>query len=148
MKTVRFTAGFTLIELLIVMAIIGVLATLASVNFISVRERSRDSQRKSDLVQLQTSLELYHTDAGTYPTTAIFQSFSCNNPITYNTATYLKEMPCDPSTNAEYQFLPDATASTYKLYACLENKNDKAGTATNPGGTACSSAWYYVVENP
>jgi len=59
--------GFTLIELLIVIVIIGVLATLLMTNFVGVRQRGRDAQRKSDLRQIQAALELYRADVGQYP---------------------------------------------------------------------------------
>jgi prepilin-type N-terminal cleavage/methylation domain-containing protein len=41
--------GFTLIELLIVIAIIGILATLAVVAFTGAQQRSRDSKRVADI---------------------------------------------------------------------------------------------------
>ncbi|MBT3816923.1 MAG: prepilin-type N-terminal cleavage/methylation domain-containing protein, partial [Candidatus Magasanikbacteria bacterium] len=62
--------GFTLIELLVVIAIIGLLSTLAVVALGSAREKARDSKRLSDLKQMQTALELYYTDVGSYPTAA------------------------------------------------------------------------------
>src|SRR5579872_5421721 len=66
-NTTAKNKGFTLIELLIVLAIIGVLTGLLLANFIGVRERARDAQRKSDVKQIQTALELYRQDNGTYP---------------------------------------------------------------------------------
>ncbi|MBI2195693.1 MAG: type II secretion system protein [Candidatus Levybacteria bacterium] len=64
---VKREKGFTLVELLIVIAIIGVLTTLLMANFIGVRQRARDAQRKSDLRQIQSALELYRSDQGSYP---------------------------------------------------------------------------------
>jgi len=48
-------AGFTLVELLVVIVIISVLAGLLVSNFIGVRLRGRDAQRKSDLAQIQST---------------------------------------------------------------------------------------------
>lgn len=62
--------GFTLIELLVVIAIIGLLSTLAVVALNTARAKSRDSKRVADIKQMQTALELYFTDAGTYPVVA------------------------------------------------------------------------------
>ena len=39
-------SAFTLIELLVVISIIGALATIFIANFMGIRERARDSQRK------------------------------------------------------------------------------------------------------
>src|SRR5437588_640087 len=64
---VTSSKGFTLIELLVVIAIIGILATIVMVNVLSVRSRARDTQRKSDIRQIQSALELYRADQGSYP---------------------------------------------------------------------------------
>ena len=60
--------GFTLIELLVVVAIIGLLATLSIVALNNARARARDARRVADVKQIQTALELYYNDNGTYPT--------------------------------------------------------------------------------
>lgn len=77
----NFKKGFTLIELLIVIAIIGVLATLLMVNFIGVRQRARDAQRKSDLRQIQSALEIYRSDQGSYPASII--NCTCNGSVCF-----------------------------------------------------------------
>ncbi len=58
--------GFTLIELLIVIAIIGLLATLGIISMTSARAKARDSKRISDLTQIRSAMELYYNDKGTY----------------------------------------------------------------------------------
>lgn len=52
--------GFTLIELLIVIAIIGLLASVVLVSFPSSTAKSRDSSRIQELKQIQTALLLYY----------------------------------------------------------------------------------------
>lgn len=61
--------GFTLIELLIVIAIIGLISTLAVVSISSARRKSRDSKRVADMKQLQTAIEMFYGANGTYKPT-------------------------------------------------------------------------------
>lgn len=59
--------GFTLIEILIVVAIIGILASVVLVGLGSSQKAARDARRVSDLRQIQTALELYMKTEGVYP---------------------------------------------------------------------------------
>jgi len=59
--------GFTLIELLIVVAIIGILSSIASVNFIQASIRAKVARAKSELRAITTGLELYCVDHNKYP---------------------------------------------------------------------------------
>jgi prepilin-type N-terminal cleavage/methylation domain-containing protein len=59
--------GFTLIELLIVIAIIGILSSIAVVSVGNVRRLARDSKRLADIKQLQTALEMYFNENNAYP---------------------------------------------------------------------------------
>lgn len=58
----RSEKGFTLIELLIVIAIIGILATIALPQFNQYRNRAYDSAVKSDLHDLYLSCKAYWGD--------------------------------------------------------------------------------------
>lgn len=152
----NFKKGFTLIELLIVIAIIGVLATLLMVNFVGVRQRARDAQRKSDLRQIQSALEIYRSDNSSYP--ASLTNCTCNsNPCLGSptcTATYMQKIPADPSGTTYYNsgnyYFTSTGGTTYTLGACLENTADtqQGTTGTSPGGSGCTSNWYFVVNNP
>lgn len=68
MKKYKAT-GFTLVELLIVIAIIGILASLVLVSISTAQKRGRDSKRIADTKQMMNALELYYTDNKAYPTT-------------------------------------------------------------------------------
>lgn len=59
--------GFTIIELLIVIAIIGVLATMVIFSVRAAEERGRDAKRQADMAQLQKALAYYHAETGAYP---------------------------------------------------------------------------------
>ncbi|MCX6798257.1 MAG: prepilin-type N-terminal cleavage/methylation domain-containing protein [Candidatus Falkowbacteria bacterium] len=87
--------GFTLIELLVVIAIIGLLSTLSIVALNNARARSRDARRVSDIKQMQTALELYFNDVGTYPSQNIIASATIAN----GSVTYMKTVPTPPTPN-------------------------------------------------
>jgi len=63
--------GFTLVELLVVLAIIGILLSLAVGGIRIVQEVNRDTQRKALVRDIQLSLESYNEKHNQYPTTGI-----------------------------------------------------------------------------
>ncbi|HUF12914.1 MAG TPA: prepilin-type N-terminal cleavage/methylation domain-containing protein [Longimicrobiales bacterium] len=61
--------GFTLIELLIVVVVIGILAAIASAKFSAVRNRSFMAVTQTDMKNLVTKQEFYHSASYTYAPT-------------------------------------------------------------------------------
>lgn len=59
--------GFTLLELIIVVAIIGILATIIITALGSAKEKGRDGRRERDIHEIQTALGLYYPDHHEYP---------------------------------------------------------------------------------
>lgn len=146
---IKNSQGFTLIELLTVISIIGILTGLLTVSFLGVRVRGRDAQRKSDIKQIQSALELYRADNDQYPATNTFNSIGCGSA--WGTSViYMTKMPCDPSTGSMYNYSL-TSATSYNIGSCLENTNDtKDGTSTKPswwGTSTCTPAFYYVTQN-
>lgn len=166
--------GFTLIELLIVVAIIGILAALLTSNFVALRERARDAQRKSDLRQLQSALELYRSDKGSYPQTSannyqlpssvISGDGNCPDAGSFTSGgtTYMQKIPCDPLGTSyfdtgDYYYTSDGT--TYTLAACIENVNDNdtnivavtpPSAPSNVSGCPVvnSKEYFFELQNP
>lgn len=71
MFSLKKSKGFTIVELLIVIVVIGILATLVIVTFAGIQQKGRDSQRKTDINALQSHVEAYYAQTGTYPTAAM-----------------------------------------------------------------------------
>jgi len=136
--------GFTLLELLIVITIIGILAALLLVNFINIRQRGRDAQRKSNIRQIQTALELYRSDQTAYPNPSLP---ACPNGLSFGTTLYMQSIPCDPMGGSYFY---TSNGGTYTLAACIENKNDNDPNTTTipPAGFNCATGHYFVVTNP
>jgi general secretion pathway protein G len=136
--------GFTLIELLVVVVIIAILAALLMVNFIGVRQRGRDAERKSDLRQIQAALELYRSDNGFYPTNSPFPTGSaCGSQFAFNSVIYMRAIPCDPlsttTTQIPYVYSSPDSGVTYTIFTCLENTSDM-DRDTGSGGSPVPQA--------
>jgi prepilin-type N-terminal cleavage/methylation domain-containing protein len=67
MKISNNSKGFTLIELLVVIAIIGVISSIVVSGLNNARGRARDTKRMQDMLNIQTGLESYYADHGSYP---------------------------------------------------------------------------------
>lgn len=158
--------GFTLIELMVVMAILGVLVTIAVVSFRSSQGRGRDAQRKSDLKQIGNALELFYSDYDKYPSDVggIIQGCPYNpgtgaggacswgeDEISDGKTSYFKKVPDDPSDGFTYYYriVDPPSNQKYQLFAYLENTEDPAcigGDCVNPpvtvtcGGKLCNFA--------
>lgn len=125
MKAMKKKTGFTLLELLIVIAIIGILASLATVSYASAQKKARDSQRQSDLKAIQNALEQYYADnQGSYPTScaAIGEATDEVGDL------YLPMgLPTDPKTDTAYTNTGTCSASSYRVCADLENDGTFTG---------------------
>ena len=64
----KYPAGFTLLELLIVVAIIGILASITVPLYSSYTTRAVNSAAQSDLRNLKSAMESFYTDNQGYPT--------------------------------------------------------------------------------
>jgi len=127
----KLQAGFTIIELLIVIAIIGILATLVLTNFQGAQAKGRDVTRKSDINSLYQKLEEFYNENGGYPDAALtttvlpgtdvgaFADADGNNLVSTFTASTTKPTLAPGNTN-EY------------AYAGYQNCN-----TTTPTGFSC-----------
>jgi prepilin-type N-terminal cleavage/methylation domain-containing protein len=140
----RSDAGFTLIELLVVIALIAILATsvMTLLNPVGEMQKALDSKRKSDLAQLQRTLELYYHDKGLYPPALNFGS---------PWQPYSPKLPNDPNPAKNYAY--KSTGQTYYMYTSLDRGSKDKQTCNNgavclnAGGLSCGGVCNYGVSS-
>lgn len=110
--------GFTLIELLMVIAIIGILASIVMVNLVSARQKGRDAKRIADIKNIQLSLEEYYNDNLYYPL----------NIYTALKPTYMSVVPYDPNSTT---VCTDGSQASCYVYAALN---------ASGSGVSCASS--------
>ncbi len=125
-KILSLRKGFTLIEMLIVVAIIGILASVVVIGIGPAQQRARDSRRASDLKQIQTALELYYNKNGAYPTGGTDGEMSWADLVTSITGAGIgvNKIPTDPISANVYQYGAAGNGTSYVLKSTLEQVND------------------------
>jgi Tfp pilus assembly protein PilE len=66
--TLHAHKGFTIVEILVIIATLGILATLTTVNYVNMQKQARDNQRMTSALVVSESLEKYFAQHGEYPT--------------------------------------------------------------------------------
>ena len=65
----RGQRGFTLIELMVVVAMIGILVSMAVPTYRNMVERARETVLKQNLFTIRDVIDQYYADKGKYPDT-------------------------------------------------------------------------------
>jgi type II secretion system protein G len=134
--------GFTLIELLVVIAVIGILSSVVLTSLQAARARARDSQRLSDIHQVENALALYRTQNNTFPSTDGSWFGTCSGFGSKGTSgsggyipnlapTFIRVLPTDPrpiAPNNCYLYNSDGVDYMFLAYGSVETYT----TATNP----------------
>lgn len=89
----RTSRGFTILELMIVMAVMGILITIAQPSLKSSIIRAREAVLRENLFQMREALDQYYADNGKYPA----QLAELVNE-TEKARGYLRSIPKDPFT--------------------------------------------------
>jgi len=116
--------GFTLVEILVVIAIIGILASVVLASMGGARSKGRDTKRISDVKQLQLALQLYY-DANVNKYPAALTSLT--------TSGFISSIPTDPD-GTDYLYRPlsggsacSSNCTDYVLATQLENPEPDPG---------------------
>jgi general secretion pathway protein G len=86
----RVAGGFTLVEMMFVVAIIGIVATIALPQYRHATQKAREAVLKEDLWTMNDVIDQYKTDHGEYPASL----------ETLVDSSYLKIIPVDPITRS------------------------------------------------
>lgn len=167
----KYPKAFTLVELMVVIAIIGILSTIVSVNLSGAQKKSRDSRRIADLQALNSSLKMYYEDKDSYPDADVDNSDSnkyctigdkwddnqtiCLGEI--QTLGFVSTLPTDPLSSSKYEYRKDDTNDVKKviLHATLEkitassagsNLFSDTGNDSSPRCNTGSTTDYCVVS--
>jgi general secretion pathway protein G len=89
-------SGFTLLELIVVIAIIGILATIAMPALKDVPTRARESVLKTNLRTFRDVIDQHYGDKGRYPKS--LQALVDEG--------YLRKIPVDPMTKSAETWVP------------------------------------------
>ena len=105
----RHQRGFTLIELMVVIVILGLLATVVTLNVMPSQDRAMVEKARADIAVLEQALETYRLDNLAYPSSgqglAALQRApqDLSQPQRYRPGGYVRRLPADPWGNP-YQY--------------------------------------------
>jgi len=114
--------GFTLIEIIVVVVIIGILATFVAPKFMGKTDTARITKAKSDILSLESALDLYKLDNYTYPTTdqgldaLINMPSSDPVPTNWQKGGYIKKLQKDPW-QRDYLYLSPGEHGELDIYS-------------------------------
>lgn len=114
-------SGFTLVELLVVMAIIGVLLSIAAPKYFNSLERSKETVLRQDLNVMRDAIDKFYSDTEKYPA----------DLAELVEKRYLRAIPVDPFTESAETWVTvppsDGVEGIYDVHSGAEEES-KDGT--------------------
>ena len=126
------TRGFTFVEIIVVVAVLGIIASIVLVNLSTAARKGRDGDRQADIRTLQVAVELYKQKNGRYPAgcrgAATWSgqtgtSYACpsgNQYIVGLAPEFIPSLPTDKRLNGAssgYVYTTNTDGTVYKIMA-------------------------------
>ncbi|MEH0835150.1 type II secretion system major pseudopilin GspG [Pectobacterium cacticida] len=114
--------GFTLLEIMVVIVILGVLASLVVPNLMGNKEKADRQKAISDIVSLESALDMYKLDNNRYPSTEqglqalVTKPTVQPEPRNYPADGYIRRLPQDPW-GGDYQLLNPGQHSKLDIFS-------------------------------
>lgn len=138
--------GFTMIELIVVIALMGILATIGFSAYSTSMQAGRDNRRKLDLKNIASALQMYYADHGIYPK-PVSSAYDTIQNIMPTISPYMKQVPDDPkfvyntTTKKGYVYRPLSDGQCYCMAATVE-RNVAAEDQSN---NDCPTTWFPIT---
>lgn len=120
----RSARAFSLIEITVVLALVGVLASIVTVNVRQHLITGKQNAVKAEMSAIMTALETFYTMQGRYPTNEEGLQLLASKPATGGEA-LLKHLPRDPW-GREYQYNNPGQTEPFELI-CFGADGEEGG---------------------
>lgn len=141
----RYKNAFTVVELVVVIAVIGILATITAVGYTKLQRDTRDTERESDIAIIESGLETFYEKNGRYPYSGEINDVSFLNNTLSLPASALKAPGSASANSVSYSTSSSPSTTQYLYYP--RYSNNAACTATTTPCAKYQLRWRKEVDN-